>query len=309
MTGSRDRAPVLRWVAAALGSPVTEVIFEVTHMSHVVGVHLGDGREVVVKSRRDVDGRAAACVAVQAALRDAGFPCAEPVTGVDVVDGHAVHAEAFLPGGDLRSGNSADEARLSARLLAWLTTLAKRVAPSTDISPPYWVAWAGDREHLWPTDDVHDPRAGDPRVPDFVEAAAVRVRRRLAEVMLPRVVSHADWETQNLRWHGETPYAVHDWDSLATLPEAAHAGAGAAQFSSGPQQPLLAPLESSAAFLDAYQAARGRRFDREETEVAWAAGLWPALHNARMEAIYDRRPLVTDVLHREVAERLRLAGA
>jgi len=39
------------------------------------------------------------------------------------------------------------------------------------------------------------------------------------------VLGHADFEAQNLRWHGRRVWAVPDWDSLAWQPEAALAGA------------------------------------------------------------------------------------
>jgi hypothetical protein len=101
---------------------------------------------------------------------------------------------------------------------------------------------------------------------------------------------------------------VHDWDSLAWQPEAALAGAASGTFpGSGP--PTLAPVESSAAFLAAYQERRGRSFTAAEREVAWAASLWPAAHNARWEALYGDAPLCVDALREQAAERLRRAGA
>ncbi len=72
------------------------------------------------------------------------------------------------------------------------------------------------------------------------------------------------------------------WDSVAYMPEAALAGPAAGAFASN-EVPTLAPLESSGAFLGAYQARRGRRFSTEDTEVAWAASLWTAVHNARAD--------------------------
>ena len=74
---------------------------------------------------------------------------------------------------------------------------------------------------------------------------------------------------------GTEPHVVYDWDSLAWLPEAAVVGAAAGMFASA-EGPILAPLESSMAFLDAYQVSRGRKFSVEEREVAWAASIWPA---------------------------------
>jgi hypothetical protein len=126
-------------------------------------------------------------------------------------------------------------------------------------------------------------------------------------IWLPRVLGHGDWETQNLRWHGAAPYAVHDWDSLAWLPEAVIAGAASGAFASAEQR-TLTPIAASEAFLDAYQAAR-RPFDDEEIEVAWAASLWLALHNARGEALTGRPPIATTAVLDQAAVRLERAGA
>ena len=82
----------------------------------------------------------------------------------------------------------------------------------------------------------------------------------------------------------------HDWDSLAWQPEAALAGAASGAFaSSGP--PVLAPIESSEAFLLAYQNIRGRLFSSVELEIAWAASLWMAAYNAREEAMHGDTPV------------------
>jgi hypothetical protein len=125
---------------------------------------------------------------------------------------------------------------------------------------------------------------------------------------LPYVLGHGDFEAQNLRWKDFELWAVHDWDSLAWLPEAALVGAASAVFASA-QAPTLAPLESSEAFLGAYQDRRGHRFTREEEEVAWAASLLPAVHDAREEALLPRPPETTTPLFQQAEERLRRANA
>jgi len=125
---------------------------------------------------------------------------------------------------------------------------------------------------------------------------------------LPCVLGHADFEAQNLRWHGRDVWTVHDWDSLAWQPEAALVGAASGAFASaGP--PTLAPIDSSDAFLTAYQDRRGRVFTAAEREVAWAASLWPAAHNARWEALHGDAPVSGDALRAQAAERLRRARA
>jgi hypothetical protein len=122
------------------------------------------------------------------------------------------------------------------------------------------------------------------------------------------VLGHADFEAQNLRWHGQQVWAVHDWDSLAWQPEAALAGAASGSFASaGP--PVLAPVESSEAFLVAYQDIRGRLFTAVELQVAWAASLWMAAYNAREEAVHGNIPVGGDALRAQAAERLRRASA
>ena len=122
------------------------------------------------------------------------------------------------------------------------------------------------------------------------------------------VLGYADFEAQNLRWHGREVWAVHDWDSLAWQPEAALAGAASGSFASaGP--PMLAPIESSEAFLLAYQDIRGRMFTAAELQTAWAASLWMAAYNAREEALRGDPPVGGDALRTQAAERLRRAHA
>jgi hypothetical protein len=145
-------------------------------------------------------------------------------------------------------------------------------------------------------------------VPEWIEETARRVQAKLAGSAVGRVLGHADWEAQNMRWQGGKPLAVHDWDSLAWLPEAALAGTAAGVFASH-GKPTLAPLASSEAFLEAYERARGGRFSSHESEIAWAASIWVALHNARDELIYDRPRISFDQLKAQRAERLARARA
>lgn len=85
-------------------------------------------------------------------------------------------------------------------------------------------------------------------------------------------------------------------------------GAASGAFSSA-ETPTLAPVDSSAAFLDAYEQARGRGFTTEEREVAWAASLLPAVHNARGETLYASPPVASTALRGQASARLALAGA
>lgn len=222
-----------------------------------------------------------------------------PLTDVIVSDGVAVHAERFVGGGELETKDTPEAAARSGRLLA---DLVRRLA-AVDLDPPLpnpeWVRW-----------DAMPERHAAAAVPAWLEDATRRVQAKLAGCDLPPVLGHADWEAQNMRWrHGEA-HAVHDWDGLAWLPEAAIAGSAAGIFASH-GRPALAPLESSEAFLQAYESERerGARFSPYEMEIAWAASIWEALHNARDELIYNRPKLSYEQLKAQRVERLARAGA
>jgi hypothetical protein len=280
-----------------------------SQMSEVAGVRLDDGREVVIKSRPDPTRRAGTCVAVQLRAADAGLPCARPLTGVSYLDGHAIHAEQWRPGGEMLRGNSTAIAERFARLYAELMAVTGAMQLTPPLPNPEWVHWDHTGPGIWPPNERHDSRPGVAHIPPVLVEVAARARARLTKAEgMPRVLGHADWETQNLRWQGETTRAVHDWDSIAWLPEAALVGAASGAFASA-EVPTLAPLPSSEAFIAAYQDARRRSFADDEREVAWAASLWPAVHNARAEHLWHTpAAALTEVLE-QGEDRLRLAGA
>jgi hypothetical protein len=302
------------WCRTHLGAAPAEVLHESVHMSEVYGLRLTDGRAVAVKSRPDQAGREATCVEVQRFAVLNGFPAAAPITGVTLHRGRAVHAEQWRPEGEVLRGDDAATARKFAAPLAKLVDLGADIevggrepgAVEPPLPNPEWTRWDHDEPGVWPRIPYFE--GGDEsRVPGFVVEAAARVRERLSEIYLPRVLGHADWESQNMRWRDGTLWAVHDWDSIAWLPEAAIAGAASGAFASH-AEPTLAPIASSEAFLETYQEKR-RAFDDEEIEVAWAASLWLALHNARAEALNERRPVALNAVASQATERLRRAGA
>jgi hypothetical protein len=293
------------WCVAHLGGEPAEALFQLQQVSMVFGLRLAGGRDVVVKARAD-DGRAVSCVAAQARLAERGFPCARPLTPVAGVGSLAVHAEEFRPGGEVLHGDSPDVAVRCAGVFAWLMAELAGVAVAPPLPNPPWVRWDHADSGVWPA--IGCPGNRDPgAVPAYVADTAERVRLRLLAAGLPCVLGHADFEAQNLRWIGQQVWTVHDWDSLAWQPEAALVGAASGAFASaGP--PTLAPIESSEAFLVAYQDFRGRMFTAVEQEAAWAASLWMAAYNV-WESLHGDIPLSGDALRAQAAERLRRANA
>ncbi|MFI6479360.1 hypothetical protein ACIBH1_15610 [Nonomuraea sp. NPDC050663] len=299
------------WCREQLGAAPADVLFRLQQISTVIGLRLADGREVVVKARED-DGRAASCVAAQAHLAERGFPCARPLTPATTVDGAdhaplAVHAEELRAGGEVMHGGSPGVAVRYARVFARLMAELAGVTVPPPLPNPRWARWDHTDPGPWPAIDVLDD-LDQAAVPSHLAGLASRVRERILAAGLPSVLGHADFEAQNLRWHGSRIWAVHDWDSLAWQPEATLAGAAGAAFSSS-GQPTLAPIESTEAFLSTYQELRGRPFTTGEREVAWAASLWTAVHNARWEALHGDPPVSGAQLEAQAAERLRRAGA
>jgi Phosphotransferase enzyme family len=246
-------------------------------------------------------------VAAQARLAGRGFPCARPLTPVVGVGSLAVHAEEYRPGGEMLPGDSPASTARYAELFAHLMGELADVTVAPPLPNPPWVRWDHADPGTWPAIGFLDDR-DQSVVPGYVVEAAERARGRLLAARSPCVLGHADFEAQNLRWHGQQVWAVHDWDSLAWQPEAALAGAASgSSASAGP--PMLAPIENSVAFLAAYQDLRGRLFTAVEQEIAWAASVWMAAYNAREEALYDAAPLGRDALRAQAAERLRRANA
>ncbi|MEV4149989.1 phosphotransferase [Amycolatopsis sp. NPDC049691] len=296
---------IASWCAEHLGSVPVDVLFERRSVSEVVGLRLADGREVVVKAR-EAEGREASCVAAQARLAERGFPCARPLTDVVRVGSLAVHAEESRPGGEMLLGDSPAIAERYAAVFARLMTELADIVVAPPLPNPRWARWDHRGPGLWPAIGFLDER-DQSAVPAYVVETAVRARERLLATELPRVLGHADFEAQNLRWYDGEIWAVHDWDSLAWQPEAALVGAASGTFASA-SPPSLAPVASSATFLAAYQELRGRRFTAEEAEIAWAASLWTAVHNARWEALHGDPPVCGEAVRDQAAERLRRAG-
>ncbi|GAB3839384.1 phosphotransferase [Kribbella italica] len=298
--------PWLRqWCSRELGAAPVEQLLSASVMSEVQALRLDDGREVVIKSRPDPTNRVPTCLAVQRAVADAGLPCPRPLTEATLVDGLAVHAEEWSPGGEVAQGIDIEAARRSARLYAAVTAVTRLIRLPPPLPNPEWVHWDHTGPGHWPPNALHDHRPGADSLPPALLAIAARARRRLlAATELPHVLGHADWEAQNLRWHATM---VHDWDSIAWLPEAALVGAAAGAFAST-EVPTLAPLDSSEAFLTTYQEESGT-FTRDELEVAWAASLWPALHNARAELLWNHPPVALTALLDQAETRLHRADA
>jgi hypothetical protein len=293
------------WCTRWLGAPPVAELFEAGHLSTVKGLRLADDREVVVKVRPRLS-RLAGCAVVHRALWRAGFPCPEPLVGLQPLDGHAASAEALVPDGDERPPDS-ELAVLSAAALARLVALAPDPGSVPSLAPsPSWTAWDHDQPALWPAPEDFDADLNSCPEARWLDRVAGAVRECLAGRAGRPVIGHGDWHPDNLRWQGPRLIAVHDWDSVISQPEPAIAGLGAASFLGLGGQDGTASVDDSAAFLDAYQQARGCRWTSADYAAAWAAGLWQRAFDAKTRSLVgDPEQVLT---RHEARARLRLAG-
>jgi len=265
------------WCRRWLGAPPAAQLFEAGNLSTVKGLRLADGREVVIKVRPS-EPRLAGCAIVHRALWAAGFPCPEPLAGPQPLGGHAATAETLVPG-------------------------AGEPPPTAQ---PSWASWDHPGPGLWPAPEDRDVDLNAYPEPRWLARVAAAVRGHLRGHAGDRVIGHGDWLPENLSWHGPHLIAVHDWDSVICQPEPAIAGLAAASFLGIDDPTAMANVEQSAAFLDAYQQARGRGWARGDYAACWAAGLWQRAFDAKARSL-DGDP--EQILTRHDARaRLRLAG-
>jgi hypothetical protein len=288
-----------------LGAQVARVLFASGNLSRVVGVETTTGEQLVIKSRPDSP-RLDAVAAVQAALHERGQAVPAPVGGVRRVDGRGVSVERLVPGGETL-GPRPGAASAFARVLRGILRAAPDAAefPELREGTPPWVDWAHDGASIWP---ARDTPGGDIRVPgppdvDDLGAAARAVLRDLDR---PGIITHADFEDQNLRWQSDQILVIHDWDSLAVLPECAAIGAVAAVWPAGVVA-WCATVDQAEEFIAAYEVERGRPFDAEERRAAWAAALWHRGFNARKDAA-DGGGTQLDLFRRDAAALAERAG-
>lgn len=309
MSASVSGEALRRWCERQLGGSPRKLLFQSGHLSAVIGVELHDDRLVVVKVRPP-SVRIASCLVVQRHLRLAGFPCPEPLAGPSPLGTKIATAEEYVPGGE-QLPRGGDTPRRFAESLATSLRLAPPLASVGPLAPPPpWAAWDHRQAGVWPLPDDLDLDLNGMRDEPWLDEVAARAQARLGRTSLPEIPGHADWESQNIRWLDDELHVVHDWDSVAARPEAALAGLASAVFTANGEPASDATVAESNSFLSAYVQATRRRWSTEESEVAWAAGLWVLAFNAKKRVgrgIVAPEPL--GLTPEEAYERLSRAGA
>lgn len=297
---------VAGWCRETFAADPERILFELGHLSQVLGLRLTDGRELVVKVRPWQE-RLIACGHVQAHLHGKGFPAPQVVVPPTPRGAVGISAESLVAGGELLEAQPDSAARFAESLLR-LVQAAPRADAVGSLDPsPAWVGWDHQARQLWPDPD---DRPGDLNAHDrdrWLDDMATAAREQLVALDQPRVVGHGDWYSANLRWTARRLLVVHDWDSVVAQPEAAIAGQAAAIWPGTGQPGEVATLTQSEEFLSAYQAAAGRNWTEPEVRAAWAAGLWSRAFDAKKESLIGQDPGLV-LTRAEAEERARLAG-
>jgi Phosphotransferase enzyme family len=272
----------------ALGAPVATAELFAASVGSVHGLRLGDGRRVVVKVHppRASVAYLEAMQAVQRHLAAAGFPAPAPLAPPTPLGRSVATAETLLDCGAPPDGRVPAQRRAMAAGLAELVALAR---PLTGLAGLRENIMAPRPGALWPT--PHDGRfdfaattAGAEWIDRIAtEARELRDRRPAGE----EVVGHTDWRAEHLRFADGRLTAVHDWDSLAVLPEPALVGSVAHAFPANwavGEAPATPTKEEALGFVADYEAARaGGPFSAEERERARAALVYTMAYTARCE--------------------------
>jgi hypothetical protein len=286
-----------------LGAPVARRLFAVDNLARVHGLELADGRSVVVKLIHEDAAYLAAVQDVQRALAADGYPAPRPLFGPRAVDSRLAVGEELLDGGAAPDGHDPATRAQMARELVRLVTACRSFAERSELQRTAFTPALGS---LWPR--PHDVRfdfiataAGAEWIDDI--AAGVANERDAGE----RVLGHADWRVEHLRFADGRLVAVYDWQSLSVVTEPALAGYAAHGFTadwSASPPPRVPTPDEALGFVADYETARHAPFNEAERASARAALVYSAAYGARCEHSDERLGIGSSSGYRELLEGL-----
>jgi len=288
LIGERSHGETAAWVEeltmAQLGVRSSGALFAKKSVGAVFGIVLESGEPAVLKlfNRSYAVSELVAMHQCLAGAAAHGFPVARQRSEIfQAADGVFGAFFAYLDGRQ-RDAHEPPVRRELARSLAELNGL---LAPLDTTGLP--VA-PGRQEALWPpAQRIWELRELDNEDTRFIDAHARAAQLELKKSKLARAATHLDWGVKNIRFRDDAVCAVYDSDSLHAASEAESVGRAAAQFTAQWDIPaLLTPTPNEArAFVDEYQAARGRKLSRAERTVAAAAARYLVASVARLELL------------------------
>ena len=277
------------WVASHTQGSVEGCLFVHVSVGATFGLQLSDGRRVVLKILRPTfDPRHMTSVRrVQRHLAENGFPCPAPMAGPALLGRGLAVLDEFLAAGRPPDPHDCVERRIMADGLFRLMDAAAGAPGATGLAHHHMNDRPG---RVWPVPhsalfDFEATVLGAEWIDDFRR----RAKAALVQGVGLRVVGHLDWSAANIRVDRTGLSAVYDWDSLTVEQETVVVARAAVHFTytSCPDVPRMPSLEEARAFVDEYEASRGRAFSRRERRAIGAATVHSLAYTARCEHALD----------------------
>ncbi|MEA3055722.1 MAG: hypothetical protein QOD30_1154 [Actinomycetota bacterium] len=271
---------------STLGAALRDGFLYEVSVGVVIGCHLTDGRDVVVKGYqpRWTPGFLAAVKQVQTALHAQGYPCPRPLDADLQVGDATMLVESVLP--DPGTSPSTEATRDS--LATGLADLVERcrALDEPSLAPhPMRVPFDG------PFPEPHSPIFDFDTTRDgagWIEEIAVHARRLVEEDPSEPLIAHTDWSSRNVRVDEHEPIAVYDWDSLAIVRESEAVAIGATTWcKSGRSNDPTPDASDIEQYLAAYEARRGEPFTTTQRRSYRAATVATMAYTARCEHAID----------------------
>ncbi len=272
-----------------LSSGLEEILFCELGVGATFGLRLSNGGEVVLKAHPPGHSPdfLKATREVQRHLHRRGFPSPGLVLGPALFGCGVATVDEFLDEGEAADGHDPAVSGSMARTLARLIELARQVSGVEALSQGWnWPA----RENLWPAPhnalfDFEATAVGA----GWIDEIAAESKKLVDEFQAPRVIGHADWSVDQMRFEDKTVSAVYDWDSLRWDKEVVFVGIAASNFAATwhGETPNPPTPEEARLFVADFEAARGESFSENERRAIFAAAVYAVAYMARCEHAVD----------------------
>lgn len=273
---------------SSLGAGLRDGFLYEVSVGVVIGCHLDDGRDVVVKGYqpRWTPRFLGAVKRIQSALHAQGYPCPRPLDVELSVGDAAMLVESVLP--DPGASPLTETTRDS--LATGLADLVERCRgmDEPDVAlHPLRVPFDGPfREPHSPIFDFPATRAGA----EWIEEIALKARALMEQDTTSHVIAHTDWSSRNVRVDERGPIAVYDWDSVTLVPESEAVAIGATTWSkSGRSDDPTPGAPDIDRYLEVYEARRGEPVNDVQRTAYRAATVAVMAYTARCEHAIDPR--------------------
>lgn len=275
-----------------LGSGIADARFYRVSVGCVAGALLDDGRAVVVKAQRSRRSSATfrALFAVRRQLVAQGFPCPTPIGEPTSRGERWITFEELIDGGAARDAHDPHIRRALASALARAVDLSRSLVGRTKLGAAWFTAVPDDR--VWPA--PHSPLFDFEKTAEgaaWIDELAARAREARRELAGDFVIGHFDWRVEHARFGPNAELvATYDWDSVHEERETVMVGANAHAFTADWERedivrvPRVAEM---AAFVDEYEAARGKPFTSAERKTIAASCVYSMAYTARCNHAID----------------------